>query len=154
MSPLSLQQRYASKSICYGCGPANPQGFQIQSIVSGDKVIAHWQAKPYHHAFPNVLNGGVIGTLLDCHCNWAAAWYLMQAQGLDEPPCTVTAEYCIKLRRPTPMNTPITLVATLDHLEGNKAFIHGELIANHKICDTCEGIFIAVNQGHPAYHRW
>ena len=37
-----------------------------------------------------MVNGGIIGTLLDCHGNWAAAIALMDAQGLDEPPCTVT----------------------------------------------------------------
>ena len=46
---------------------------------------------------PNVLNGGVIGTLLDCHCNWTAAYHLMSRRGADQPPTTVTADYTIKL---------------------------------------------------------
>ena len=49
-----------------------------------------------------MLNGGIIGTLLDCHCNWTAAWHLMNKAGEDRPPCTVTADYAIKLLRPTP----------------------------------------------------
>ena len=39
----------------------------------GDEVIADWQPEPYHQAFKSVLNGGMIGTLLDCHSNWTAA---------------------------------------------------------------------------------
>ena len=44
----------------------------------------------------------IIGTLLDCHCNWTAAWHLMKRAREDRPPCTVTADYAIKLLRPTP----------------------------------------------------
>lgn len=150
----SLQQTYAPQSICYGCGPANANGLQIESFVDGNQVIAHWRPKPYHHAFPNILNGGIIGSLLDCHCNWAAAWYIMQAQGLKEPPCTVTAEYTIKLLRPTPMDTELTLIATLDSIDKSRATIKGQLIAQDKVCDTCRGVFVAVKEDHPAYHRW
>lgn len=150
----SLQDQYAPKSICYGCGPANEKGFQIKSFVEGDQVVAHWMPKDYHNAFPNVLNGGVIGTLLDCHCNWAAAYYLMKDQGLNSIPCTVTADYSIKLLRPTPMGTVLTLVATLDHIEKNRSVIHGKIRIGDKVYDTCVGTFVAVNESHPAFHRW
>ena len=154
MHDESLQQYYAPQSICYGCGPANPDGLHIASFVEGDQVIAHWQPQSHHHAFPNVLNGGVIGTLLDCHCNWAAAYYLMRNQNLNEPPCTVTAEYSIKLLRPTPMDTPLTLIARLKSITHRRATIEGQLIANDKLCDTCHGVFSTVPTGHPAHHRW
>lgn len=151
---LCLQKKYAAKSICYGCGPANAKGLQIQSFVEGDTVLAHFTPEAHHNAFPDVLNGGIIGTLLDCHCNWAAAWFLMQAQGLDAPPCTVTADYAIKLKRPTPMNTTLTLKARLVKIEGARAQIEGELIANDKVCATCLASFVAVDETHPAFHRW
>ena len=150
----SLQDQFAPKSICYGCGPANENGFQIKSFVEDDKVIAHWMPKDYHNAFPNVLNGGVIGTLLDCHCNWAAAYYLMKAHGLEKTPCTVTAEYAIQLLRPTPMGTVLTLEATLDDVKGKKAAIHGKIMIDDTVYDTCHGLFVAVEEGHPAFHRW
>ena len=152
--PKSLQAQFAANSICYGCGPANPDGLQIESIVDGERVIAHWQPQPHHHAFPNVLNGGIIGSILDCHCNWAACWYLMQDANLKSPPCTVTAEYTVKLKRPTPMNTPLTLIAELAQINGHKAHVTAQLRANDKLCATCEGLFVSVNQGHPGYHRW
>lgn len=152
--PKSLQDEFSPQSICYGCGPANEKGFQIKSFVEGEKVIAHWIPKEHQHAFPNVLNGGVIGTLLDCHCNWAACWYLMQDQKLDEAPCTVTAEYSIQLLKPTPMGKPLTLEATLDHIDKNRAVIHGKLMVDDKIYDTCTGTFVAVKETHPAFHRW
>ena len=92
---LSLQETYGPESVCYGCGPANADGFRIRSFPDGDEVIAEWQPQARHHAFDNVLNGGVIGTLLDCHCNWTAAYHLMQRRGAPKPPTTVTADYHI-----------------------------------------------------------
>ncbi|OGT65399.1 MAG: thioesterase [Gammaproteobacteria bacterium RIFCSPHIGHO2_12_FULL_45_9] len=151
---LSLQQQYATKSICYGCGPANEQGFQLASFVEGDHVIARFTPQPWHHAFPNVVCGGVIGTVLDCHLNWTAAWFLMQHQQLTAPPCTVTAEYQVALKRPTPMNTELLLSAALISIDGNRATTTATLMANDKICATGQGVFVAVNEQHPAFHRW
>ena len=31
----SLQETYAPKSVCFGCGPANPEGLHIRSFVQG-----------------------------------------------------------------------------------------------------------------------
>ena len=154
MSAGSLQDTYAPTSICFGCGPANPQGLHIKSFVQGDHVVAEWTPQPHHEAFPSVLNGGIIGALLDCHCNWTAAWHLMRQAGADHPPCTVTADYAITLKRPTPSNGPVQLRARVLESGGDRAVIEGELLADGKVCATCRGTFVAVKPGHPAYHRW
>ena len=150
----SLQDHYAPNNACFGCGPANPDGLGIKSFVDGDEIVCTWQPKTMHQAFPGVLNGGIIGALLDCHCNWAAAYHLMKAQNVEVPPCTVTAEYGIKLRRPTPTDGPVELRAQLTELDENRARITGTLTAKGRICATCDGLFVAVEDGHPAFHRW
>jgi acyl-coenzyme A thioesterase PaaI-like protein len=101
-----------------------------------------------------MLSGGIIGTLLDCHCNWTAAWHFMKKAGLDHPPCTVTAEYSIKLLRPTPSDKAVRLVARIVESTDDRAIVDGELIAHDRITATCRGTFVAVRPGHPAYHRW
>ena len=116
MSEPCLQERYAPHNACFGCGPANPDGLHVRSFAKGDVVVAEWTPAKHHEAFPGVLNGGIVGALLDCHCNWTAAWKLMQANGLATPPCTVTAEYTIKMRRPTPTNAPVLLRANVVEL--------------------------------------
>src|SRR5262249_23144632 len=123
-------------------------------FVKNDEVIAEWKAKPYHEAFAGILNGGIIGALLDCHSNWTAAWHLMQKKNLEQPPCTVTAEYAIKLLRPTPTKNAIQLVAKVVRDTEDSATIEAQLIADNKVCATCRGTFVAVKPGHPAYHRW
>ena len=102
----------------------------------------------------NRSNGGVIGTLLDCHCNWTAAYHLMKRANEDHPPCTVTAEYSIKLLRPTPTGDPVFLSAKVVELTNDRAIVEGTLSAGGKVCATCRGTFVAVKEGHPAYHRW
>ncbi|NNF66810.1 MAG: PaaI family thioesterase [Gammaproteobacteria bacterium] len=150
----SLQETFAPHNACFGCGPANPTGLRIRSIVDGDKVVATWQPSKEHEAFPGILNGGIIGTLLDCHSNWTAAWHLMTRAGIERPPCTVTADYAIKLVRPTPTDAPLQLVARVAESTDRKAIIEAELTAGGKICASCLGTFVAVEPGHPAYHRW
>src|SRR5258708_5197077 len=104
MTELSLQEKYAPEGICFGCGVQNEKGRHIKSYPAseGDDVIAEFRAEPHHQAFPGVVNGGIIGALLDCHSNWAGAYYLMKKTGAEEPPCTVTADFYVKLLRPTP----------------------------------------------------
>lgn len=150
----SLQDTYAPHGQCFGCGPANPRGLHIKSFPHGDEVVAEFQPQKYQEAFDGVLNGGIIGTLLDCHCNWTAAWHLMHKHGATAPPCTVTMEYAIKLRRPTPTGGPIRLVARVLESTDDVATVEGELWAGDKLCDRCTGKFMAVKEGHPAYHRW
>jgi acyl-coenzyme A thioesterase PaaI-like protein len=150
----SLQERYAPANACFGCGPANAEGLRIRSFLRGDEVVAEWKPQPKYEAFPGVLNGGIIGTLLDCHCNWTAAYHLMRHADADHPPCTVTAEYSIKLLRPTPSGGPVSLSAKAVDITGDRATIEGTLSAGGKICATCRGVFVAVREGHPAYHRW
>lgn len=154
MSEKGLQETYAPGSICFGCGPANAQGLRIRSIPRADELVADWEPAPHHDAFPGVLNGGIIGALLDCHANWAAAWHLMKRSGAASPPCTVTAEYAITLKRPTPTPGKVHLVAKVIESGEDRATVEARLEAGGKVCATCRGVFVAVKPGHPAYHRW
>src|SRR5689334_1766746 len=103
----SLQETYAPHARCFGCGPANEKGLRIRSFARGETpdshVICEFQPAPHHEAFENVLNGGIIGTVLDCHMNWTTVFHLMKKLGLDQAPSCVTAEFKVVLRLPTPM---------------------------------------------------
>ena len=155
----SLQDRYAHHNGCFGCGPWNDKGLRIKSMVEenevdGDEVVARWRPEEQHQAFPGVLNGGICGALLDCHSNWTAAYALMKAAGDESPPCTVTADFHVTLKRPTPMDVELLLRARATEVKGRSAVIEATLEANGKVTATCRGTFVAVTEGHPAYHRW
>ncbi len=155
--PRCIQELYAPKNACFGCGPANEKGLRIRSFPDPDKperLIARWRPQPHHEAFDGVLNGGIVGALLDCHSNWAACWRLKLRDGLDVPPCTVTADFHVKMRRPTPTDRELIVVAEAIADEGSKVTITAEIRAGDQVTATCEGRFVAVKPGHPAYHRW
>lgn len=150
----SLQERFAPTNACFGCGPANPEGLRIRSFPRGDEVICDWTPQKHHEAFEGVLNGGIIGALMDCHSNWTAIWHMMQADGSEVAPPTVTAEYRVEMKRPTPSTGPVQLVARVVESGSRHAVVECELLADGQVCATCRGTFVAVKPGHPAYHRW
>ncbi len=150
---VSIQEQYAPHNTCFGCGPSNPKGLRIRSFVEGDGLVADWTPEEHHQAFPGMVNGGILGALLDCHSNWCAAHALMVARGEANPPCTVTADFHVKLRRPTPLG-PLHLRAKPASIEGDRVVVEATLEAGGKVTATCLGTFVAVREGHPAYHRW
>lgn len=151
---ISVQDKYAPNSICFGCGPANKKGLQIKSFKTEKGLKMEFETKIEHQAFPGIINGGIISTLLDCHGNWAATMALMERNEEKIPPCTVTATFSLKLRRPTPLDSKLEITATVNELSEDRANVEMTLEANGKICATGEGLFVAVKEGHPAYHRW
>ncbi|MDA8201526.1 MAG: PaaI family thioesterase [Chloroflexi bacterium] len=152
---LSLQEALAPESVCFGCGPANPGGLHLRSFERGNEVVAEWQPEARYEAFPGALNGGIIGALLDCHSNWAAATALMRRTGADGVPATVTASYEVRLFRPTPTTAgPVSLQARVVDVREDRATVESTLVAGGQRCATFRGTFVAVRPGHPAFHRW
>lgn len=155
----ALQDRYAPHNECFGCGPANAKGLRLKSRVEqrdGETVVvARFTPEPHHQAFPGVLNGGIVGALLDCHSNWTAAHHLMNRAGAASPPCTVTADFHVTLKRPTPL-TEVVVEARVVESTDDRAVVEATLqaVGQPKIGATCRGTFVAVKEGHPAYHRW
>ena len=56
--------QYAPSSICFGCGPANEKGLQIKSVRIENGLSMVFHPEHHHQAFPGMINGGIIGTLL------------------------------------------------------------------------------------------
>ena len=154
MPEISLQDRYAPNSVCFGCGPANSAGLHIKSVVEGDKVVSNWRPDPRFLAFEGYLNGGIIGVLFDCHSNWAAAYFLMKARKLGRPPATVTALYSVQLHKPTPIDRVLHLESTPTRHWKNRVSVRTTLQAEGVETATFRGTFVVVREGHPAFERW
>ena len=154
LSEEPVQDEFASNSICFGCGPSNKEGLQLKSYRSKGGLVAEFQCEEKHQAFPGVINGGIIGSLIDCHGNWTAAIAIMDNNGWERPRCTVTAQYEVKLKRPTPFGKNLKMNSRVLALQKDRAEVIIELKAEGKTCATGRGLFVAVKEGHPAYHRW
>jgi len=163
MQPLewdqALQDRYAPQGICFGCGAANDKGLRIKSrpllnAAITDDVVATWIPEEHHQAFEGMISGGIVGTLMDCHSNWTAAHAFMLDRGLAEPPSTVTADFAVRLRRPTPFGPPLTISAKVVEIAGDRCTVEATVTADGVVTATCLGHFAAVREGHPAFGRW
>jgi acyl-coenzyme A thioesterase PaaI-like protein len=153
-----LQERLAPRNMCFGCGHANGRGLRIQSFARGSdpfgEVVMEWMPESHHEAFDQVLNGGIIGTLMDCHSNWTAVWHLMCREGLDKAVPCVTADFHVRMRRPTPSRQKVRVTARAVESEGKRVKVEATLTSDGVTTATCVGNFVAVGPGHPAYERW
>lgn len=56
---------------CFGCGESNPQGLGIRSSwdpAESSASICEFTPAAHHSAYPpDVVNGGVIASVIDCH---------------------------------------------------------------------------------------
>lgn len=120
----------------------------------GDELVADWRPESHHAAFSDFASGGIISVLLDCHGNWAAAYFLMKLRRLSSPPGTVTSEYTVKFLKPTPLDRRWHLVAKVSKVEGSKVYVEGRLDVDGEKTAAMTGVFVAVKEGHPAFHRW
>ena len=150
----SVQQRFAPASRCFGCGPANELGLRLESRPGDEGLVASWTPATHHEAFAGVLNGGIIGALLDCHSNWTAAWELMRRRGTDRPPVCVTADYHVRLFRPTPSDRPVNLGSRIIEATDDRATVESTLSSGGGLTATCRGTFVAVGPDHPAHGSW
>lgn len=137
---------------CFGCGPANEKGLQLKShwAPDGDYIVAEFHPKPEHNAgVPNVMYGGLVACVIDCHSVWAsiAATYKAEDRPLGDEPRIwyVTGTLTVKYIKPTPINQPLQLKAWVDGAIGKKNRVVCELSADDIVTATGDGIIIRVS---------
>lgn len=151
MSPEKAFQDQGSVEHCYGCGPDNAQGFQIKSYWQGEDAIAEYKVRPHHCAGSfDIVNGGVISTLIDCHCvNLAIATaYKQEGRPIGSEPkiFCVTGSLKVTFLAPTPLKETLRLQARVAKNEGRKYWIDCELSAAGKVCAKGEVLAVRVAQ--------
>ena len=116
--------------------------------------MATWQARPEHEAFDGFVNGGILGTLIDCHSNWTAVAALLDRDGGNVAPSSVTAELSVRFRRPTPSNRPLRLVGHVVDLAFDKVTVETTIEAEDEVTARGRATFVVVKEDHPAFGRW
>ena len=117
-------------------------------------MVADWQPRAGHEAFDGFVNGGIIGTLIDCHSNWTAIAALLARSGADQAPSTVTAEYEVKFRRPTRSDRPLRLVGRAVEVGEDRVTVETTVEVDGIVTATGRATFVSVSPGHPAFGRW
>jgi len=155
MTQKAFQDYYPDHlSHCYGCGRLNEQGLQVKSYWDGEESVCTFCPKPYHIAVPGYVYGGLIASLIDCHCTGtaAAAMYRREGRAMDtEPPLRfVTASLHVDYLRPTPLGVPLQVRASVKEIKGRKVVVGARLWANGEVC--ARGEIVAVQMPEHLIH--
>lgn len=66
-------------------------GLHVRSSRIPNGLEARVTIDSKYCAFPGIVNGGILSTIMDCHGNWTAAIALMDRTCIPKPPLTLTA---------------------------------------------------------------
>lgn len=133
---------------CYGCGPDNAGGLRIKSYWSGDnESVCHFTPLPNHSAGPALyVNGGIIATLIDCHCvcTAIAKGYRLAGRevGQGEAIWFATGRLEVDYKYPVRIDREITLKAEIVEVAGKKTILRCVVLSGNAVC--AEGRVIAV----------
>jgi hypothetical protein len=153
---ISLQDSAAPEGVCFGCGSSNPHGLHIKSFwhEDGEHVMAEYLPEAQYCGWPDLVYGGMIAMLVDCHSNWTAMAYhyrLEQREVASLPRIhCVTGNLGIKFIKPTPMGIPLTLRAKVEGDVGRKTRVICEVYAGDVLTAIGDSTFVRVDAGQLA----
>lgn len=133
---------------CYGCGSLNSHGHQIKTYWDGDsdQTLTRFTPKPEHTAIPGFVYGGLIASLIDCHCTAtaAAAMYRAEKRPMDSEPAFrfVTGSLHVDFLKPTPMGAELVLRGEIREIKGRKVIVEATVSADGVV--TARGEMVAV----------
>ena len=137
-------------SNCFGCGKNNEHGLQIKSYWEADEVVCTWMPKDYHLGGNGFLNGGIMATLIDCHCMNTAGAFLSRVESTEEmrTGSFATGTLTVKFLRPTPMDQPLILRARVTDMKEKKIIITCSVFSGEDECAHGEVIAIRIPEGY------
>lgn len=147
MRQKAFQEYYPDHlSHCYGCGRLNEYGLQIRSCWDGEETVCTFYPKPYHIAIPGYVYGGLVASLIDCHCTGTAAAAAYRAEGREmdtEPPLRfVTGSLYVDFLRPTPLGVPLDVRARVKEIKGRRVVVGATLSAQGEVCARGEVVAV------------
>jgi acyl-coenzyme A thioesterase PaaI-like protein len=126
MIELGCFQDAMPGDVCFGCGGENPKGLQIRSFWQGDEGVCDWQPEPHHQGWGGLLCGGIIATLVDCHCMATAMAHAIRKEGrtLGSEPCYrfATGSMSLRFLKPTPVDSPLRVKARVTDIKNDRKY--------------------------------
>ena len=135
--------------VCFGCGADNQAGLRIKSYMQGDTAICRFRPENEHTAFPGVLNGGILATILDCHGIWTAVGHYnsryLNSEASNGQSMFVTKKMTVEYLRPTPMDKELLLEGRVLQEKARSMQVEVELWADEEVKARAE--VLAVQAG-------
>lgn len=145
--PQPLQDLHLPDNPCFGCGPGRADGLRLKSYPAGDGgLVAEWRPETRFQGPPGVLHGGFVSVPLDCHSIWTAMAMLTGASVDDDWVEAVTAEYRVRLRRPTPTGALVRLRSHPGWIDGGRASVRTTATVEGEVTAELEGVFVAAER--------
>lgn len=124
---------------CFGCGPKNPKGLQLEFEHNESEVWATVVLDRGYAGYAEFVHGGVIATLLDEAQGWALLTF-MKHYG-------VTRSLNVSYRRPAAVGRPVTVRAKLIEREEANIYLHSQLEDERgRLLASAEGHWVAVRR--------
>jgi acyl-coenzyme A thioesterase PaaI-like protein len=142
---------------CFGCGPHNEGGLQIKSYFIDDGTTrCRYEPPPHQCAGPaDIVNGGIIATVIDCHCVCTAMGDAYRSAGRpigsDPKQWFVTGSLKVSYKAPTSIDTPFDVIAEVIERAEKKTIVRCALRSGDTVC--AEGEVIAVRVPEALYRR-
>lgn len=120
---MAFQDYYPDEyAHCYGCGRLNENGHQIKSFWDGDESVCRIVPEKYYTGgMKDILYGGMIASLIDCHGAGTAAAAKARELKIEMKPGAmprfVTASITVDYLTPTPMGTEVELRARVEEIK-------------------------------------
>mgnify|MGYP001801926232 CR=1 FL=1 len=148
MEQRSYFQDFMPGNICFGCGKDQTEGLHVKSYWEGEEAVCVWHSQEKYQGWKNVLNGGILASIIDCHTMGTAMAAAYKAEGREmntQPDYRyATGTMTVKYLKPTPNDIPITLRAKVTELKGKKIIIHCDAWSGNMLPAKAEEIAIRV----------
>ena len=127
----------AAQNRCFGCGPANPIGLQLEFLLAEDgAAVCLTTVSERFDGHPGSLHGGIIATLLD-----EAMSKAVRARGLT----AMTGRMEIDYLRPVPSGARLRMEGRVIRGEGRKHWTEARILnARGTVLAEGKGLFIEV----------
>lgn len=111
-------------AVCFGCGRNNAEGLHVQTFWDGEQGLCTFQPAAYHTGFPGFVYGGLLASLIDCHCMGTAVAALYESHGRQlgegDEIAAATGSLNIRYMQPTPIGQELTIRARPIEVKGRK----------------------------------
>lgn len=102
----------------------------------------------YHVGHPGILYGGLIASVVDCHCIWTASDHAHRVAGLEMDGASrflyVTASLTVNYRKPVPIDSAIDLRARVVDFGERKAIVKCTVTSNGVVCAQAEVVAVRI----------
>lgn len=127
---------------CFGCGPANEKGLQLESYADPDDRTLEATVQPPERfrVMPGIVYGGYLASVIDCNSMWTAMTYASPADA--RPPDSTpedayaTAELNVEYDQLTPMSVPLEVTSEVVGDIGRSVSVETEIAADGTVTVT------------------